>query len=142
MLSLYHFSKPLSSVLGRTELCDEVRNPGPKKPQILGKRKHAPTCSSEELFLAEKNGGHTGKISVVALVFLVFVGFLFLPPAWKAFSLRPEKFSKRCSIGGASVRFFLPWKSSAAKATISSTARIVLSDLFQDQFSAPNPQVC
>ena len=32
-LLLDHFSKHLSSVLGRTELCHQVRNPGPKRPQ-------------------------------------------------------------------------------------------------------------
>ena len=30
-----HFSKHLSSVLGRTELCHDVRNPRPQKPQII-----------------------------------------------------------------------------------------------------------
>ena len=40
-------------------------------------------CSSEELFFAEKNGGHRGKISVVDMVFLVFIGFLYRPPVWK-----------------------------------------------------------
>ena len=39
-LSLYHFSKHLSSVLGRTELCHEVRNPGPQKPQIIRNENH------------------------------------------------------------------------------------------------------
>ena len=33
------------------------------------------------------------------------MGFLHLPPDWKVF-LRPEKFSKRPSFGGGSVRFF------------------------------------
>ena len=32
-LFLDHFSKHLSSVLGRTELCHEVRNPGPQNPK-------------------------------------------------------------------------------------------------------------
>ena len=58
-LSFDHFSKHLSSVLGRTELCHEVRNPGAPKPQIInnqnnhlavfGKRKksktHTPFCT-------------------------------------------------------------------------------------------------
>ena len=35
-----HFSKHLSSVLGRTELCHEVRNPGPQKPQIIRNENH------------------------------------------------------------------------------------------------------
>ena len=51
----------------------------------LGKRKHTPPCSSTELFFAEKNGGHRGKISVVDMVFLVFIGFGYPPPAWKVF---------------------------------------------------------
>ena len=42
----------------------------------LGKKKnHTPPCSSAELFFAEKNGVHRGKISVVDMVFLVFIGF-------------------------------------------------------------------
>ena len=75
----------------------------------LGKRKHTPPCSSTELFFAEKNGVHRGKISVVDMVFLVFIGFLYPPPAWKVLesSFRPEKFSKRFSFGGGCVRFFL-----------------------------------
>ena len=39
-LSLDHFSKYLSSVLGRTEICNEVRNPGPQKPQIICNENH------------------------------------------------------------------------------------------------------
>ena len=39
-LILDHFSKHLSSVLGRTELCHEVRNPGPPKPQIIRNKNH------------------------------------------------------------------------------------------------------
>ena len=35
--------------------------------------------------LPKKNGGHRGKISVVDMVFLVFIGFLYPPPAWKVF---------------------------------------------------------
>ena len=34
----------------------------------LEKRKHTPPCSSAELFVAEKNGGHRGKISVVDML--------------------------------------------------------------------------
>ena len=34
-LFLDRLSKHLSSVLGRTELCHKVRNPGPEKPQII-----------------------------------------------------------------------------------------------------------
>ena len=40
------------------------------------------------------------------MVFLVSLGFLYPPPAWKIFSLRPEKFSKRIFFGGGRVRFF------------------------------------
>ena len=36
-------------------------------------------------FLAPKDGGYRGKISVVDMVFLVFIGFLYPPPAWKVF---------------------------------------------------------
>ena len=39
-LFLDHFSKHLSSVLGWTELCHEVRNPGPQKPQIIRNENH------------------------------------------------------------------------------------------------------
>ena len=39
-LFLDHFSKHLSSVLGRAELCHEVRNPGPQKPQIIRNENH------------------------------------------------------------------------------------------------------
>ena len=39
-LFLDHFSKHLSSVLGRTELCHEVRNPRPQKPQIICNENH------------------------------------------------------------------------------------------------------
>ena len=42
-----------------------------------------PPCSSAERLFAEKNGGRRGKISVVDMVFLVFIGFLYLPPTWK-----------------------------------------------------------
>ena len=51
----------------------------------LGKRKRTPPCSSAELFFAERNGGHRGTISVVDMVFLVFIGFLYPPPTWKVF---------------------------------------------------------
>ena len=39
-LFLDHFSKHLSSVLGRTELCHEIRNPGPQKPQNIRNENH------------------------------------------------------------------------------------------------------
>ena len=43
---------------------------------------------------------------MVDMAFLVFIGFLYPPPAWKVFSLRPEKLPKRFSFGGGRVRFF------------------------------------
>ena len=39
-LFLDHFCKHLSSLLGRSELCHEVRNPGPQKPQIIRNENH------------------------------------------------------------------------------------------------------
>ena len=39
-LFLDHFSKHLSSVLGWTELCREVWNPGPQKAQIICNENH------------------------------------------------------------------------------------------------------
>ena len=35
--------------------------------------------------LQKKNGVHRGKISVVDMALLVFIGFLYPPPAWKVF---------------------------------------------------------
>ena len=75
----------------------------------LGKRKHTPPYSSAELFFAEKNGGHRGKISVVDMAFLVFIGFLVSTTGLESFSFRPEKFPKRISFGGGRVRFLLLW---------------------------------
>ena len=39
-LFLDNFPKHLSTVLGWTELCHEVRNPGPQKPQIIRNENH------------------------------------------------------------------------------------------------------
>ena len=39
-LFLDHFSKHLSSVSGRTELCHEARNPGPQEHQIIRNENH------------------------------------------------------------------------------------------------------
>ena len=39
-LFLDHFSQHLNSVLGRTELCHEVWNPRPQKPQIIHNENH------------------------------------------------------------------------------------------------------
>ena len=55
------------------------------QPLSLGKRKHTPPCSRAELFFAGKNGFHRGKISVVDMAFLAFIGFWYPPPAWKVF---------------------------------------------------------
>ena len=52
---------------------------------LLGKRKHTPPCSSEERFFAEKNGGHRRTFLVMDMAFLVFIVFMYLPPAWKVF---------------------------------------------------------
>ena len=56
--------------------------------------------------LPKKKGGHRGKISVVDMSFLVFIGLLY-PYRPEKFSLRPEKFSKMISFSGGSVRFSL-----------------------------------
>ena len=47
---LDHFSKHLSSVLGRTELCHEVRNPGPLKPRSSATK----TTTRNSLFCCQK----------------------------------------------------------------------------------------
>ena len=58
-------------------------------------------------FLAETNGVHRGKISVVDIwVFLGFYSVFVSATGLESFSLRPEKFSKRFSFGGGCVRFF------------------------------------
>ena len=44
-LCLDHFAKHLSSVLGRTELCHEVRNPGPKNPKSSATKTTTWHCS-------------------------------------------------------------------------------------------------
>ena len=68
----------------------------------LGKESMHRPCSSEELFFAERNGGHKGKISVVvAMVLVVFIGFLYLPPAWKFF-FEAKKVLQRFSFGRGS----------------------------------------
>ena len=51
-------------------------------------------CVRPHLPRAEKWGPQR-KVSVVDMASLVFRGFLHLPPAWKVFSLRPEKVSKK-----------------------------------------------
>ena len=62
-----------------------VNLPETRAERLSGEKNHTPPCSSAELFFAEKNGVHRGKISVVDMVFLVFIGFLYPPPAWKVF---------------------------------------------------------
>ena len=57
--------------------------------------------------LPKKNGGHRGKISVVDMVFLVFIGSFCIHLRPGNFSLRPEKFPTRFSFGGGGVRFLL-----------------------------------
>ena len=63
--------------------------------------------------LTKEMGGHSGKISVVDMVRLGFIGFLYLSLVW--YFLRPEKFSEVCSFGGGGgggggVGFYLPCK--------------------------------
>ena len=60
----------------------------------------------QNFFFAEKNGGHRGKISVVHMVFLVFIWFFVSTTGLESSSLKPEEFSKRFSFGGGSARFF------------------------------------
>ena len=78
--------------------------PGP----LAGKKKsiHRP-APVQNFSLQKKNGVHRGKISVVDMVFLVFIGFFVSTNGLESFSLRPEKFSKRFSFGGGCVCFFL-----------------------------------
>ena len=56
-----------------------------------------------------KKGGHRGKISVVAMVFLVFIGFLYPPLSWKNVFEARKVFQKIFSYGGGIVRFLLPF---------------------------------
>ena len=75
---------------------------------FLGKRKHTPPCSSAELFFAEKHGVRRGKISVVDMVFLVFMGFLYPPPAWNVFHFVPRKVLQKILFRWWSGVLFLP----------------------------------
>ena len=52
---------------------------------IAGKKKPYTALLQCRTFLCRKNGVHRGKISVVDMVFLVSIGLLCPPPAWKAF---------------------------------------------------------
>ena len=73
---------------------------------VRGERNHTPPCSSEELVFAEKNGGRRGKIAVVDMASLVFIGLLWIYHQPGKSALMPEEFSMRFSIGGGSVRVF------------------------------------
>ena len=46
---------------------------------------HRPAPVQNFSLQKKKNGVHRGKISVVDMAFLVFIGFLYPPPAWKVF---------------------------------------------------------
>ena len=50
-----------------------------------GKKKAYTALLQCRTFLCRKNGVHRGRISVVDMVFLVFIGFWYPPPAWKVF---------------------------------------------------------
>ena len=56
------------------------------KSTISGKKEtiHRP-APVQNFSLQKEEGAHRGKISVVDMVFLVFIGFLYPPPAWKVF---------------------------------------------------------
>ena len=56
----------------------------------LGKRKRTPPCSSAELFFAEKNGAHRGKISAVDMAFLGFYRVFVSTTGLESFSVRPS----------------------------------------------------
>ena len=53
------FQKHLRSVLGWTELCHEVRNPGPQKPQIIRNEKHHLALFEQCLFSFQDLEGPT-----------------------------------------------------------------------------------
>ena len=63
-------------------------------PRSGEKKKESIHRSSKELFFAPKKGGHRRKISVVDMVFLVFIGLLYPPPAWQVFLLRQKSSPK------------------------------------------------
>ena len=53
---------------------------------FAGKKKaYTALLQSRTFLFAERNGGHRRKISVVDMAFLIFLGFLYPPPAWKVF---------------------------------------------------------
>ena len=61
----------------------------------VGKRNRTPPCSSEELFCAAREGGHRGKVSVVDMAFLIFIGLCIHHRRGKCFFLSPENLSNR-----------------------------------------------
>ena len=75
-------------------------------PKKAGKKKACTTCSSAELFFAEKWGAQRkdfgGRYGFPGF-YRVFISTTSL----ESFSLKPEKFSRRFSCGGGSVRSFL-----------------------------------
>ena len=71
-----------------------------------GKKKAYTALLQCRTFLCRKNGGHGEKISVVDMVFLVFIGFLYPPLAWKAFLWGQKKFPKRFSLVVVVYAFF------------------------------------
>ena len=58
---------------------NQVGTPSWEKESI-----HRP-APAQNFSLQKKNGVHRGKTSVADMVFLVFIGFLYPPPAWKVF---------------------------------------------------------
>ena len=70
----------------------------------LGKRKRTPPCSSEELLFAEENGGHRGKIEVVDMALLAFIGFCIYHRPGKFF-FEARKVLQKISFGGVVYTF-------------------------------------
>ena len=81
---------------------------------MAGKKKAYTTLLQRRTFLCRKkfpkNGGHRGKISVVDMVSLVSIGFLYPPPAWKVFLLGQKSSPKDfLSVVVVYVFFFSEW---------------------------------
>ena len=83
-LFLDHLSKHLSSVLGWTELCHEVRNPGLQKRQFIGNENHHLALFGKRLKLLEirDTGRHelngTRRGSLPGFFFQLFAVLCFL----------------------------------------------------------------
>ena len=80
----------------------------PVKVNVLGKKESIHHPAPVQNFSLPKKRGHRGKISVVDMVFLVFIGFLCPPPAWKVF-FEARKVPQKIFVfffGGGSVCFF------------------------------------